>query len=581
MTTPLRPSTGAERPPETFSLQEVRERLLNAVLLAASLLVIPGVAASLIRVLETGWQPVMLFHLIGMGLIWTMYLLRSLLPYLVRVAFVLLLLFLLGTFGLLTYGLAAPGTVYFVILTVAAIIFLGARAGAVSLLPFLIVAAILGTAVVRGIYRFPVDFDHYMTSSTSWIDFAVSYLLFTAVMAAILGRLFKELVDAIAVNTRRAEALRLANERLADEVTERERAEEKLQRRAAEMNATISSIADGVVVFRTDGTMLRVNHAAEALLHLRTLPAHSLDEVADIRVETADGEMLPPAAYPQQRALQGDTVQGEVLALHFADETMRWVAASAAPVRIDASEVIGAVLSMSDITPLRELQQRQDDLLHIISHDLRVPLTVIHGHMEMMEEELQRQQVDGIIAMSTGAVDRSVQVLNSMIQELVEVTRLEGQQITLTRQAVRLQEYVSALLTRLEGILAAHRISTEVPSDLPPVLVDPDRLERILLNLLTNALKYSLEEAEVYLRAEAQEYQVVISVTDLGRGIPADDLPKLFQRFYRAAEGRRAGEGIGLGLYITRLLVEAHGGRIWVESEVGQGSTFYFTLPVA
>ena len=579
--TPSQPPTTTEWPPDTFSLREVRERLLNAVLLAASLLVLPGVAASLIRILETGWQPVMLFHLLVTAAIWTMYLLRHRLPYLVRVSFVLLLLFLLGTFGLLTYGLAAPGTVYFVILTVTAIIFLGARAGAVSLLPFLIVAAILGTAAVRGAYRFPVDFDHYMTSSTSWIDFAVSYLLFTAVMAAILGRLFKELLDAVAANTRRAEALRQANARLAAEVTERERTEEKLQRRAAEMNATISSIVDGVVVFRTDGTMLRVNRAAEALLHLRTLPVHSLDEVAEIRVEAADGKMLPPEAYPHQRALCGETVQGEVLALHFPDETMRWVAASAAPVRIDAGEVIGAVLTMSDITPLRELQQRQDDLLHIISHDLRVPLTVIRGHMELIEDELRQRQVDGTIVMSTGAVDRSVRQLNGMIQELVDVTRLEGQQVTLTKQAVTLQEHIPALLIRLEGVLAVHRISVEMPDDVPPVLADPDRLERILVNLLSNALKYSPEETKVSLRARSREYQVEISVTDLGRGIPADDLPNLFQRFYRASDGRKAEEGIGLGLYITRLLVEAHGGRIWVESEVGRGSTFYFTLPVA
>lgn len=504
--TPSQPSSGTEHLPEAFSLQEVRERLLNAVLLAASLLALPGVAASLIRIFETGWQPVMLFHLLVTVAVWAMSLFRRQLSYLVRVTFVLLLLFLLGTLGVLTYGLAAPGTVYFVILTVAAIIFLGTRAGSISLLPFLIVSAILGTAAVRGVYHFPVDFNLYMTSSTSWIDFAVSYLLFTAVMAAILGRLFKELVDAVAANTQRAEALRHANERLAEEITERKRAEENLQRWGAEMNATISSITDGVVVFRNDGTMLRVNRAAEALLHLRTLPEHALDEVADIRVETADGKALLPEAYPQQRALQGETVQGEVLALHFPDGTVRWVAASAAPVRIGAGEVIGAVLTMSDITPLRELQQRQDDLLHIISHDLRVPLTVIRGHMELIEDELRQRKVDGAIAMSIGAVHRSVRQLNGMIQELVDVTRLEGQQVTLTKQAVALQEQIPALLTRLERILAVHRIFVEIPDDVPPVLADPDRLDRILVNLLSNALKFSPDDSKVFLRARSLDY---------------------------------------------------------------------------
>jgi signal transduction histidine kinase len=133
---------------------------------------------------------------------------------------------------------------------------------------------------------------------------------------------------------------------------------------------------------------------------------------------------------------------------------------------------------------------------------------------------------------------------------------------------------------RLKGELAPERLTIEIPADLPPVLVDPDLLERILLNLLTNAMKYSPPESPVTLAASRTGGEVLISVTDRGAGIAAADQPRLFERFYRPQGFRRA-DSVGLGLYITRMLVEAQGGRIRVESEPGKGSTFSFSLPVA
>ena len=124
------------------------------------------------------------------------------------------------------------------------------------------------------------------------------------------------------------------------------------------------------------------------------------------------------------------------------------------------------------------------------------------------------------------------------------------------------------------------RLLLAIPDDLPPVQVDPARLERILFNLLSNARKYAAPDTPIHFSARRQQHEVVVSITDQGQGIPAEELPHIFDRFYRTTRGRKV-EGIGLGLYITRRLVEAHGGRIWVESEVGKGSTFTFTLPIA
>jgi PAS domain S-box-containing protein len=355
-----------------------------------------------------------------------------------------------------------------------------------------------------------------------------------------------------------------------------------VQQWAAEMDATITAIADGVVIYGPDGTITRINRAAEEILgytpEIAALPPP--ERLAFVRVESAAGALLPLEDQPPWRALHGDTVQNMVVAFSRADGSCRWCSTSAAPIPASDGAILGAVATMSDITALRDLQQRQEDLLHIVSHDLRTPLAVIHGHMELLEDALRRRGIDGEFTMSTSTINRNVKRMNTMIQDLVEMARLEGQQFTLTLEDVTLQTYVPDLLTRVRHVLPVQRVEMEIPPDLSSARADYSRLERVLLNLLTNAFKYSTPDTPVRLQASRHGDEIVIAVTDQGRGIDPKDLPHLFERFYRADSERKA-EGIGLGLYITKLLIEVHGGRIWVESAVGKGSTFSFTLPVA
>ena len=198
----------------------------------------------------------------------------------------------------------------------------------------------------------------------------------------------------------------------------------------------------------------------------------------------------------------------------------------------------------------------------------------------MIESELKERRLNGMMQQSMSAIDRGVSRMDLMIQDLVDVTRFEGGQLELKRAVVDLPRYADDLLQRISLTMETARIRVEMPDDLPPVLADYARLERILVNLISNALKYSTPGTPVRLRAWQEKNEIVIALTDKGQGISAEDLPHLFERFYRSKEARSA-EGIGLGLYITGVLVEAHGGRIWVDSEVGKGSTFYFTLPIA
>jgi signal transduction histidine kinase len=168
--------------------------------------------------------------------------------------------------------------------------------------------------------------------------------------------------------------------------------------------------------------------------------------------------------------------------------------------------------------------------------------------------------------------------MNRMIQDLVDSSKLEEGQLRIDRIPVDVASFALEVKHRMSMVLNMERASVETPEVAPPALADPDGLERILTNLISNALKYSDEE--VVVRVEGIDGAVKVSVIDRGPGIPPADLPRLFDRYYRA-EGARAAEGLGLGLYITKMLVEAHGGQIWVESEVGRGSTFSFTLPAA
>ena len=383
-------------------------------------------------------------------------------------------------------------------------------------------------------------------------------------------------------------------------ITERKRAEARVQKlyrrveaRAAEMDATISAIADGVVIFGQDARIIRMNGTAEEMFGITPATAGppTAERMAALRIETPDGARLPAALLPSQRALRGETVHGMVLAILRVDGRRRWFSVSAAPIPSPEGEPRGAVVTMADITSQRELQQRQEDLLHIVSHDLRIPLTVIHGHLELLEESLRTRDLADAFASNTGTIARNVQRMNVMIQDLVEMARLENHQFTLHREEVLLQDYLPDLLARMRHVLPLHRLATELPGDLAPAWADHGRLERILLNLLTNACKYSGAESPVHLHAARQGAELVITVRDEGRGIAPHDLPHVFERFYRAS-GERQAEGIGLGLYITRLLVDAHampaadgvaqvGGRLWVASEPGHGSTFSFTLPVA
>jgi len=375
---------------------------------------------------------------------------------------------------------------------------------------------------------------------------------------------------------RSRDAAEQARRREADARQRAEDASFAAGQRAAELDAVLNSIADGLVISNRANEFERANEAA---LRLLGDPPPGADWLHRFLAHDDQGRLVPADALPPARALRGEVVRGEELRL----EPRRghgapiWLSVSAAPIRDDGQAIRGVVTTFGDITRLRELQERQSDLLRAISHDLRTPLTVILTQAQLLA---RRPDDAGAVARRAESVRTSAQRMAAMIDDLVDLVRLEAGLIKLSPQPVALAPFAAELRDRLRGTLPVERLRLEVPEALPPAQVDPPRLERILVNLISNALKYSPPETEAVLTAAVVGGRLQLTVADHGPGIPADEVDRVFERFYRSPRVLEK-EGLGLGLYITRLLVQAHGGQIRVESEEGRGSSFHVLLPPA
>jgi two-component system phosphate regulon sensor histidine kinase PhoR len=277
-------------------------------------------------------------------------------------------------------------------------------------------------------------------------------------------------------------------------------------------------------------------------------------------------------------AAPGATVERE---LKLTAPGERVLAVHAAPwTRADAGA--GVLMVVHDITQLRRLEQVRTEFIANVSHELRTPLTAIRGYLETLltgaldEPEHARRFL--------GIALRHTERLGRLLDDLTDLSNIELGRVRLTLGAVSLDAVVESVLALVSAKAEGAHVALErqVPPDLPPVRADHDRLVQILINLVDNAVKYTPRGGRVRVRAERAEGRVRVSVEDTGVGIPAGDLTRVTERFYRVDKARsRELGGTGLGLAIVKHLVLAHGGELGIESEAGQGTSVRFTLPAA
>jgi len=346
--------------------------------------------------------------------------------------------------------------------------------------------------------------------------------------------------------------------------------------------------AEGVTILGTDITERRKSEAA--LAYRATFPELNPNPIVELDAAGKIIYMNPAATalfpnLPKLGIMHPYLAGWHVLAGEIKSEDIKYRTRDARVGDYWYEQVIARVPSSSnfrisgrDITVRKKTEELKDEFIGMVSHELKTPLTVIMGSLATVTDE-------GITGEDTRELLESAVtytgILANMVDNLLELSRQQSDRLVLSTKAVDLREAVQSVLRNLHTKSDIHQLVDDLPQSLAPAQADPLRLERILYNLVDNAIKYSSNGGEVKVTARQNGDFLTIAVSDQGPGISADDQARLFQSFERlGASVKGAIQGTGLGLRVCRILVEAHGGTIWVESEKGKGSSFIFTLPI-
>ena len=240
----------------------------------------------------------------------------------------------------------------------------------------------------------------------------------------------------------------------------------------------------------------------------------------------------------------------------------------------------GNLVMLQDLTQIRRLEIVRRDFVSNISHELRTPLASLKALVDTLRDGAldDRPAAEHFL----DSIETEVDALTQMVQELLELARIESGQVPVRLRPAALADLINPPVERLssQAERAGVNLTVSLAPDLPMVLADPERVQQVITNLVHNAIKFTPEKGSITITAETATREVIVEVSDTGVGIAPKDLPRVFERFFKADRARSAG-GTGLGLAIARHIVQAHGGRIWAKSIEGEGSTFFFSLPTA
>jgi signal transduction histidine kinase len=371
-----------------------------------------------------------------------------------------------------------------------------------------------------------------------------------------------------------------------------------LKNKEEQTEILMRSISDGVIVINTDGKITLMNEAAAKLTDWPIQEAVGIDVFLVVKLSKTNGSIIPKEANPFTLALQKQVNVQETNLITSKANKGRIVSVVISPIVVShassatASTMVGLVAVIRDVSAQLAAEQQRADFISTASHEMRTPVAAIEGYLSLVLNE----KVSSIDARAREYVDKaysSTRQLGKLFQDLLTSSKAEDGRLSSHPVVVEMGEFITRLVEELQ--LAAQKksiivdfessehdapwASTKVVRPLMYVHVDPDRLREVLTNLFDNAVKFT-DSGKITIGLSADSERVKFFVRDTGVGIPADDIPHLFQKFYRVDNSAvRTIGGTGLGLYISRKIVELYSGKIWVESQMGKGSTFYIELP--
>ena len=338
--------------------------------------------------------------------------------------------------------------------------------------------------------------------------------------------------------------------------------------------AVIRSIAEGLVVVDAQGKVIMMNPAAERLLGVS-----KKDKVGKALLENLKEEQLISLVKGAE-----DKEEREIELISQRDETKKVLRASSAVIENENGQTIGMVSVLSDITKQKELDQLKNSFVANVSHELRTPLVAIDKSLSLILNkttgEISPTQEEFL-----SIAQRNLKRLNLLINDLLDLSKLEAGKMEFKLQLSSIEKIIDECIEGLNTWIKTKSLVLEkkIQGTLPEVNVDSNRIIQVLNNLIGNAIKFTPNNGNITVEAnfESKKGEIEICVQDTGAGIPKENLPKIFDKFFQASERTPTDiSGTGIGLSIAKEIVELHGGRIWAESEKGQGAKFVFTLPL-
>lgn len=345
------------------------------------------------------------------------------------------------------------------------------------------------------------------------------------------------------------------------------------------LNALLDTLADGILILDSKNRIERCNPASSRMI------GRPLEEIQDKQHDQVIQWAQPPEGLTLEQAESGGWPLTPHAHLYVEGNLKRFDLEPPLPVGITYTPLISPeggllniIATVRDITRFRQAEELKSTFISIISHELKTPVALIKGYVGTLRRDDAEWDPE-IIQDSLAVIEDESDRLARLIENLLDASRLQAGGLVLKRSDVSLPELAKRLAKRLQIQTSNHTIVVDFPPDFPVVLADETRLEQVITNLLNNSIKYA-PGGEIRISGQVREDNVIICASDEGPGIAPEDIPHIFDRFYRAPEMARQTQGAGLGLYLARAIIEAHDGRVWVDSEQGKGVRICFSLPI-